>query len=398
MARIKLTDKVLSKKPPSSDIRQVEFWDTMLPGFGVRIGHGGRRAFMMMTRVDGRQRRYTVGTYPAMSLADAREQARKIMRDAAKGIDPKERDARARQEAERARRRTFGAVAEEFMEDHAKHLRTRDELQRMLNRNLLPTWASMPISHITRSDVRELIREKTHTSPIAANRVLALVRKIFNWALDEDIITASPAVRLKAHPENERERVLNEEEIRDFWRACEQMGHPFGPLFRLLLVTAQRRSETSEIRWSDIQDNDWLLPGERTKTGRGHLVPLSSLALEILQDVPETGAYVFSSGMRGDNPVSGWSKAKRRCNELSGIADWRLHDLRRTVATGMRSLGIDRLIVSKVLNHAEAGITRVYDRYAADPEKRHAMAAWANKIEGILSPESNVVEMSPAKL
>ena len=147
------------------------------------------------------------------------------------------------------------------------------------------------------------------------------------------------------------------------------------------------------MKWGEIGDEGWLLPNERAKKGKGHLVPLSSLAKEILSETPQIGEYVFRA--RQDQPLQGWSNAKERADELAGIAEWHVHDLRRTFATTTRSLGVDRLVVSKLLNHAEAGTTKIYDRYAADPEKTAAMERWANRLREIISgaPTSNVVQM-----
>ena len=137
------------------------------------------------------------------------------------------------------------------------------------------------------------------------------------------------------------------------------------------------------MKWSEIDAEGWKLPGERAKKGKGHLVPLSTLAREILNDVPEIGKHVFT--IRKDQPPKGWSRATRRLYALTpGVVDWHPHDLRRTFATQLRTLGIDRLVVSKLLNHAEAGVTKVYDRYSADPEKAAAMERWANRLREII--------------
>ena len=148
------------------------------------------------------------------------------------------------------------------------------------------------------------------------------------------------------------------------------------------------------MRWSEIHADGWRLPAERAKKGKGHLVPLSTLAREILDGVPEIGELVFRS--HNDAPLSGWSKTAKRLRKLCGPMElWRLHDLRRTFATQLRSLGIDRLVVSKLLNHAEGGVTKIYDRYTADPERAAAMERWANRLREIISgvPVDNVVQM-----
>ena len=209
---------------------------------------------------------------------------------------------------------------------------------------------------------------------------MALISKIFTWALDEEIIGASPAVRLKRpSEEHERERSLSAEEIKTLWPAFTAIGYPFGHALKFLLVTGQRRGEVAGMKWCEIDGEGWTLPGSRSKSKQGHRVPLSSLAREVLRESPHVGEYVFTA--RG-GPIEGWDFAKQRL--AAPIAPWRIHDLRRTFATHMRSLGVDRLVVSKLLNHAEAGVTRIYDRYALDAERTAAMEMWAQRLREII--------------
>src|SRR6476620_11566597 len=389
MPRHKLTDAFLrSVKPPTSG--QTEYWDTLTPGFGVRVSYGGRKAFGVLTRINGKLHRFTIGSYPKLTLLEARDQAETIIKDSAKGVSPQERKAEERRKAQALNRNTFQAVAEEFVADHAKNLRTKDQIQRYINKDLLPEWSDKPIATITRADVKTIIREKARTSPIAANRLLSVISKIFSWALDEEIVGASPAVRIKRPGlEVERERSLTDEEIRVLWPALTALGYPFGPAFKFMLVTGQRRGEVGGMTWAEIDGEAWLLPGARAKSKQGHRVPLSSLAREILSETPHIGDNVFMA--RTGRPLTGWDWAKRRADMFlkKPIDPWRIHDLRRTMATQMRSLGVDRLVVSKLLNHAESGITKTYDRYAADPEKAAAMERWADRLREIISGEKS---------
>jgi integrase len=394
MPRERLTDKLLKSKRIVPVEGQVDLWDELTPGFGLRVSYGGRKAFQVMTRINGKLVRKTIGGYPRSSLAEARDLAERILKDAAKGID---HDLEERQRLEAQSRNSFGQVAAKFMLDHAAKLRTRDQLQRMLDKELLPEWGARPIASITRADVKGLIREKARVAPISANRLASLVSKIFGWAVDEDIIAASPAVRLKRADEQERERSLTDEEIRILWPAFERLGYPFGHALKFLLVTGQRRGEVCNLKWSEIATGNWVLPGASAKSKKGHFVPLSSLAHEIIESCPNLGERVFMSG-RGAGPLQGWDGAKARVDaslKAALIEPWRIHDLRRTMATQMRTIGIDRLVVSKLLNHAEAGITRVYDRYSADPEKIAAAERWANRLREIVggAPGDNVVPM-----
>jgi integrase len=386
----KLTDKTLKGlKSPASG--QIDIWDDVLPSFGVRIGKTGRKSFFVGTRIKGKYQRITLKpAYPELGLAAARIKARIIIADAQGGVGPELKQ-------KREEKGTFGAVAAAFMEDFAHSHRTRDEMQRKIDVDLAE-WHSIQITDIARKDIKELIRLKARTAPIAANRLLSLITKIFNWALKEELIEASPAMQIdRPGQETERERSLSADEIRTVWGAFDQLGYPWGPLFKMLLVTGQRRGEVAGLKWSEITAEGWRLPGERAKKGKGHLVPLSTLAKEILEGVPQIGDLVFRSYT--DTPLQGWSRTMKRLQKLCGpMVDWHLHDLRRTFATHLRSLGVDRLIVSKLLNHAEAGVTKTYDRYSADPEKTAAMERWANRLREIISgaPADNVVQIKRA--
>jgi integrase len=400
MPRQKFSDKSLhALKAPANG--QVDHWDTLLSGFGIRVGHGGKKTFQVGTRVNGRYRRFTLKpAFPQLSLADARAQAAKIIADAQRGIDPTEAKAEEKRQLALKRANTFAAVAHDYMIDHCQHLRTRDELQRCLDVDVLPVLGDRPIASIKRTDLKALLREKARTAPISSNRLAALLSSIFAWALDEEIVAGTPATRLPRYgQEKERERSLAPDEIRILWNAFDRCGYPFGTVLKMLLVTGQRRGELVGIKWSEIDGDAWMLPGERSKMGKGHRVPLSTLAREILDGIPHVGEYIFTA--RGDRPVSGFSVAKRVVEALCSepVKDWRQHDLRRTCATQMRTIGIDRLVVSKILNHAEGGITRIYDRYAADPEQAAAMERWANRLRQIIGgePMDNVVQLrSPA--
>ena len=195
--------------------------------------------------------------------------------------------------------------------------------------------------------------------------------------------------------EKDRERVLSAEEIAVLWPAFTRLGYPFGDLYKIMLCTGQRRGEVASMKWSQIGADGWRLPAASAKTKVGHLVPLSSLAREIIAGLPQIGDYVFRA--HRDAPLQGWSKAKAKLDGLVTLGEpWQVEDMRRSAATHMRSLGVDRLVIDKILNHAEQGVTKVYDRWSADPEKAAAMERWANRIKTIIGgkPEQNVVELA----
>ena len=257
--------------------------------------------------------------------------------------------------------------------------------------------------------------------PVGANRVLAAVRKMFGWAVERDILPTSPVVNVKAPgKEVQRERVLSDAELLAVWRGTEAISASARAFVRLLILTGQRRSEVANMRWVDLDliAKVWTLPREQTKSNRTHEVPLSNLAIEIISTLPRLGSFVLTSrGFRRvpgksifetrltdrDRPVSGYSKIKSALDEgitkavgndaVPGGEDfvkllaWRFHDLRRTVGTGMARSGIAVSVISRVMNHKEGGITQIYNRYSYLDEKRYALEAWAQKVEGLIWPK-----------
>jgi integrase len=337
------------------------------------------------------------------------------------------RKKRRRRQEQRRRADTFGAVFGAYADEHLSTLRTGVDVKRAVEAHVVPQWGQRPLTDIRRADVNELVRELRKGAPIRANRVLAYIKTFFVWSVDQELIEASPAAAVK-RPSKEirRDRVLTDAEIRAIWEACGELG-VFGRAFRFMLATGQRRSEVGEMTWREIDRANrlWTLSRERTKADRAHEVPLSTLALSIIDDCPRLGEYVFSTGRRGTaqtgdaasvRPISGWSKAKASLDKLAlmkakAIAielgndaptefpDWHLHDLRRTAATHMAKLGVDRVVISKVLNHAEQEVTAIYDRHRYDTEKRRALDLWAQRLKEIVGGrhDARIVSIASAR-
>ena len=238
------------------------------------------------------------------------------------------------------------------------------------------------VHDITRRDVLDVLdRVVDGGAPIAANRTLSAMRKLFNWCVPRDIIAVSPCAGVKPPtPERSRDRVLSDDELRLVWRAADKIAWPFGLLVKLLALTGQRRDEVAKMRWDelDLEAGLWTLPRERVKTDQPHEVPLSAASVNVLKSVPRIAGSSFVFTTNGTAPSSGYSKGKRKLDALlpSDMPDWRLHDLRRTVASGMARLGIHLPVIEKVLNHASgsfAGIVE-YINAIASPKRsaRHS--------------------------
>lgn len=434
---MELTDyAVKHTKLPKGTGERLEIWDEKVPGFGVRITSNGARSYTVIYWHGGRKRRYTIGDAKLMKLADARKIAKRIIGRAADGKDPQAEKKAASVAA--AKRITFGEVADAYLLHAAGHLRpsTLKERRRIIEHDVRPQLGKRSIDSITGADVERILDSILERgSTVQANRTLAGLSTVLNWCVKKKHITMSPCEDVDArNKERSRERCLTDREIVWFWKACEQEGWPFGPIFQLLLLTAQRRSEVGRMEWSEVAlaDRLWVIPGAKAKNGKAHHVPLSDPAVEILTDLrqkvgDDAKGYVFTT--TGDTEVSGYSRSKARLDKAMEalarkdrglpekeadyrqklklgskvelprqVPEWILHDLRRTATTAMADgerLSIAPHVVDKILNHAAgaiSGVAAIYNRNEYLKERRAALEAWGRYVLALLQPpaESNV--------
>lgn len=394
--RKRLTKLTLEQRPPK--VGRLELRDSESP-LVFRLTSAGARTLSVRTRLRGRQVRFTC-PHPARveKLDEARKWAHSIVQQCAAGVDPREEERRARAKAQATDSLLFANVVALFMERHAKNNRSWPDTASIFKVHVLPKWGSRAITDIKRVDVAKLLDTvEDRTSIYRANRVLAAVRKLFNWAAVRGMIENSPVgLGMTRSGEESRDRYLDVREIRLVWKAAEAIGYPAGTLYQLLLVTGQRRSEVAAMRWDEISRSDklWTLKKERTKASREHLVPLSDLALKLIGSSTGCADYVLST--RDGRPISGFSKWKKDLDakvlelareeaeahqcQFRPVPYWRLHDLRRTVGTQMEELSIPPHIVGSVLNHSPRGykgITSVYTRGDLVYERRQALTTWA---------------------
>jgi integrase len=389
-------------------------------GFAVRVSPAGGKTWIWFYRFKGRHRRVTLGEYPAMGLADARlklAEARKLLES---DIDPGAREVEQRK-AERTAE-TVAELVEAYLEKWARpRKRSAAEDERILRKDVVPAWEKRKAKDIARRDVIALLDKIVDRgSPIAANRTLALIRRMFGWALSRDIIGASPCVAVKAPAkERRRDRVLSADEIAAFWRVLDNPELAMSPAIRralrFQLVTAQRKGEVIAAEWGefDLDGRVWTIPAAKAKNGMPHRVPLAPLALAILDEVEAatgsngTPRWLFPSpkpitGPDGitTRPITGPAvdHAMRNNREALGLGDATPHDLRRTAASHMTSIGIGRLVVAKILNHAEPGVTAVYDRHSYDAEKRTALDTWSRRLEEIIGTRPDHSNVTPLRV
>ena len=330
-------------------------WDALVPGFAVRVTDRGAKAFVLVARFPGSPNptARALGRVGAISLEDARARAREWI-----GLIYQGRDPATQLHAQEAG--TLQAVSLDWLARDGAKLRSIANLRASLERNVLPILGSKPIAEIRRSEIVRLLDwVKDERGPIAANRALALLRRIMNWHAARSDDFPSPIVRGMARPEVARDRILDDDELRAVWKA--EVSPVFAAYVRFLLLTAARRNEASQMKWSEIKGSDWVLPPERNKTGVELVRPLSGAALSIVEGMPRVCDFVFTRQGRG--AIGGLSQLKAQLDHASGTSEWTLHDLRRTARSLMSRAGVPSDHAERCLGHTIGGIRGVYDRH-----------------------------------
>ncbi len=440
MAKV-MTETAVSKFVKGATRQEVP--DALVPGLYLVVQPSGKKSWAVRYRVMGKPQKFTLGGYPALPLAKARESARSTLEEVARGQDP----AAAKKERKRAEREggdtrfLLENIVTRYLDRYAKK-RTREsswqETERLLEVEVIPdrstsknknapTLRGHDIRTLRRQDIKALLDAIIDRGVgVTANRTLAALRKLLNWAVEQDIIEASPAEGIKALAEERgRDRILSDGELTTIFAQADKLGHPFGTIVKLLALTAQRRSEVAGMTWAELNLDAavWTIPADRAKNGRAHAVPLSAPAVALLKATPRLHSkegLVFTT--TGTTPVSGLSKAKARIDagiledarkvaedlgddpdKVAPLPRWTLHDLRRTAATGMARLRHPVAVIERVLNHTSGvfrGIVGVYQLHEFAEEKRAALDDWAQHVVQITAPKpqaqrrSNVVSIA----
>jgi integrase len=407
---VSLTKRTIDATQPGP--KDVFLWDDEVRGFGLKVTAGGRKIFILQYRLVGRgtPHRYTIGAYGALAPAQARDIASDLKHQIAKGGDPRQLKIEKTIAAERKAdpMNTIGGLIDVFSARHLAGLKSGETTRKLLDREVRPLWGSRETARVTRRDVIALLDDIDDASgPYARNHATAAIRKMFSWATSRDPDLANPTLRLVMRPVTERDRVLSDSEIKTLWLATDSLLSIFCPFTKLLLLTAQRRTEVAGMTWAELGDLDqaiWKIGGARTKNGVAQDVPLSAAAVQILKQVPKIGPYVFTSD--GQTAILGYSKFKysldsaitlvrRRLASESGIDPksveamerWTFHDLRRTAATIMAKRGVAPHVVEKLLNHVSgtiSGVAKIYNRHEYWDERKAAVEELAGYVGTIV--------------
>lgn len=401
MPIVKLDARNVSKLPAVNG-RRSEYRDELLPAFFLRVSPSGPRTFgVAYNTPSGRRRRYTIGNAARTSLAAARGVARRVLADVVKGDDPQQQKVTERRKR-RAGVLTFTDLARRFMRENESRLAatTRYNWTNIIESEIARgSFGAMRPDQIMRQHVRELVRRLAQDRPYWANRTFEVIRRVFTWAVSEDLVTSTPCLGLrKPTPERPRDRVLSSDEIRAVWAALEAEG-VIGEAVRLAFYTAARRREVLDARWTevDMAERLWRLPGARTKNREPHAVPLSAGALAVLARLRQVSGdteWVFPSPALGseERPLRAVAKHMRRIAQRSGVA-LRLHDVRRTVRTRLAEMGVSENVAEAVLGHTPPRLVRTYNRHEPVPEMRAALEAWSARLDAILNGTARLAEV-----
>ena len=394
MISIKLTNRMVKSAKATGLVNEI--WDTQVPHFGLKVMRSGVKKWMVMYRRNGEFVRGIFGEYPDMSLNEARKLAPKIQEETSNDVEywavtrVHERAAHREIILESRGQWTFEEAVHDYMRFKTPNLRRGREIDRFIERELFPLWGQRFLSEITPYDVLDLTDTFLEAGlPIAANKRLEHVRRIFDWLIRRSIygIDRSPTDRMSSPARRAlRTRVLLESEIKSVWDAAETFGYPFGTHVKLLMMLGLRTSELTKSTWKEfrLKDGSWAIPGDRSKSGVAHHIRLPKQAITLFSDLPHFGRrsehFVFTT-LEGRRPIAAFAKFKIRLDKQCGVRDWTYHDLRRTMRTNLSRLKVPSIVADLALGHARPEMHRVYDQYGYQDERAEALQRWANELE-----------------
>ena len=385
----RLTRVTVENTKPSTTRREIP--DSGCRGLYCIVQPSGQKSWAIRFRLEGKPCKHTLGSWPALSLAEARQAAATALAQVAKGVDPRAAKQKAKAEAAERSRDTVERLTTQFLEWQGKRLRPNSlrQLEHIVTDFVVPAWQGRDVHSIARRDALELTETVAETRPIMANRLHSGLHRFFRWLCERDIIIASPMVGVpRPAPERARERTLSEREIVQLWRACDAVSEPARSWVRMLVLLSQRRSETAGMRRSELDGDLWHLPAERMKGRVSHVLPLPAQALVIVEALPQIGDsdLVFTSN--GRSPLDHFDRLKKEIDaEMNAATPWTWHDIRRSTASHMAAIGVPVPVIEKILAHKSGtfrGIVSTYQKHSFIPEMRTALEHWSRHLDRLV--------------
>jgi integrase len=393
-----LTTKAIENLKPRDERYEVP--DGGCRGLRCLVHPSGAKSWAIRFRWHRKPCKHTLGSFPGMSLAEARQAAAAAMAQVARGIDPRNEKREAKAAAAERSRNTVDLLTAQFREWQGKRLRPASlrQLEHIFTNIVVPAWQGRDVHSIARRDAIELTEAVAETKPIMANRVHSHLYRFFGWLCERDVIVASPMVGVpRPAAESARERTLSEREIVQLWHACEAVEEPARSWIRMLILLGQRRSETVSMRRSEIDGDLWRLPAEKMKGKVAHTLPLPAQALAMVEALPPIGDGDLVFTTNGTSPLSHFDRIKRTIDaEMKPASPWTWHDIRRSSASALAGLGVPVPTIEKILAHRSGtfrGIVSTYQRHSFIPEMRTALERWSEHLDRLVrgAPATKVV-------
>jgi integrase len=398
-----LTAVQVEQAKPSA--KRIELRDGLTPGMSLIIQPSGKKSWALRYWHEGKFFKHTLGGFPAVGLAAARDLARDARKKVASGVNP----------VIEKRLAASGAGKPDFVEtvwaDFLKrHLEVKAKpssvakFKRILEKQVLPKWKGRRIDSIAKRDVLALVDEVTKRGPHAANSLITVLSSFFGWCVSRDIVAINPMQGVKKTAETSRERTLADNELKQIWEGCEKpkVNPAYGAFVRLLILSGCRRSEIANLEWSEVDTAARIMtipggPNGRTKNGQEHRIYLTDSMLTIIAKMPRIKKCKFIFTTDGASPISGFSKMKTILDTAAPVADWTLHDTRRTIASGLARMGVALTTIERVLNHQSdsfSPLVRTYQRHDFAAEMQKAWELWSDHVAAVIAGKaSNVVPM-----
>jgi integrase len=402
-----LTQKRIEALRPQATTK--EYADGKISGLYFAMQPSGKGSWALRYRWHGKPSRLTLGGWPALSLATARDLAQRALGELARGSDPAAAKRAERQVIRQPKRDDdlVETVTERYLQLYCRpktRARTASETARVLQTEIVARWRGKRLPEITRADVHAVLDAiVARGAPVAANRCLSALRGLFSFAIERGLIEASPCDRIRPPaPETSRERILSDDELAACWRATDSLAPPACQFIKILILTGLRRNEVAQMRYSEIdfETKTLHLPAIRCKNKTQHNLPLSQQTIELLRTLPrfENSDFIFTVG--GEKPMTAYAQTKKRLAAKlpTDMQHWQFHDLRRTYASGCAKLGVPLHVVEKTLNHIGGsfrGVAGVYNRHSYSDEMRSAAETYARHVEALVSgvAKTNIVAM-----
>jgi integrase len=396
---MKLTAKTAVALTLPAGKSDVIAFDDDIPGFGLRLREGGSASWIFQYRFGGTQRRMKLGVLSAVSAPRAREMAEELHAKVHLGHDPGGAKAEERVRAAE----TLGATLDAYLAFSATRLRPRSlgEVTRHLRKHCRPLHG-LRLDKIDRRAVAARITAlAAKNGAVTSNRVAASLSAFFGWAIREGLVSSNPAAGLNRAPERSRARVLNDGEMKAIWAATDDASD-YSAVVRLLMLSGQRAAEIAGLRWSEIAGDQIVLPGERVKNNREHRIPITAAMRAILDGRPRRPGRDLIFGRRFDSPLRGWGVLKAALDQRleAPVAPWTHHDLRRTCATRLADLDVAPHVIESLLNHVsghKSGVAGIYNRSTLEPQKRHALTAWNERLLAIVEGREPATTVIPLR-